>query len=59
MTTLTIAATQSISIAGDPWASDGELIIATAGVGEALVIARHEAAGWSGQVVAVEQNREE
>lgn len=37
------------------WAPGGERIVAAAGVGDALVIARHDATGWTGQVVAVSQ----
>jgi predicted amidohydrolase len=35
------------------WAPNGELIVAAPGVGDVLVVARRDADGWTGQVVAV------
>ncbi len=35
------------------WAADGDLLAAAPGVGDALVIARRDGAGWAGQVVAL------
>ncbi len=35
------------------WATDGGLVVAAPGVGEALVIARRDGSGWAGQVMAV------
>ena len=58
MPTLTIAAAQSISIAGDLQANIARHrhfieIAAGPGVGDVLVVARRDADGWTGQVVAV------
>lgn len=38
------------------WGEDGELIAASSGVGDQLVIARYRAGVWHGQVLTVEHS---